>query len=247
MGKTLNILLIAPNQRNLNSIPEIRMLSSIHKVQVLSGNVTSQDVFQAARASHVDVIHFATHGGPDGVTLSSVEYSESGIANKIVNTLSPEDIVQIAKLSKAKLLFFNACNTGKLASYATRRGIEYAISANEEVTEEDAWKFPLTFYEFIGTQPEHNGDINFALTFDRAEGGDGLYSFSINLTEYLARPSEIDIEKLNVRIDSLTHEMELLRMNLTSTRSVLLRLLGGSFVVTMVSVLLLVLKTLGVL
>jgi hypothetical protein len=243
----MRILLVAPDHYEIDAAPEIRILSGIHNVEILSGAVSAKDVFQAARASNKDVVHFATHGGPDHILLSTIEKVErDGTISKTREILTAEDVVQVAKLCQAQLIFFNACNTGKLASYSTRRGISFAISANEEFKDREAWKFPVTFYEFIeGRSLGSHEEFNFAKAFDRAENGDGTYSFIISLLDYLSRPSEFDVRELKDQMDSMQTEMEKFRENLSRTRTLMMFIMASLTLPTVVGTIWAVIYLLG--
>jgi hypothetical protein len=219
----------------------------MHNVEILSGQVSARDVFQAARSGDKDVIHFATHGGPDHLLLSTIERVEKdGTISKTREIMTAEDIVQVAKLCQAQLIFFNACNTSKLASYATRRGILFAISANEEFKDRDAWKFPVTFYEFIESRTSGvHEEFSFARAFDRAENGDGTYSFTISLLDYLSRPSEFDVRELKDQMDSMQLEMEKFRENLTRTRTLMMFIMASLTLPTVVGTIWAVIYLLG--
>ena len=67
------------------------------------------------------------------------------------------------------------------------------------------------------------------MAFDRAENGDGTYSFTISLLDFLARPSEFDVRELKATMNALQDEnkairveMQAMRENLTNTRSILI-------------------------
>jgi len=200
----MKILLIAPESSNIDSISEIRTLSGMHRVQTLNGTVTTQDVYQAARGQQIDALHFASHSGPAGIQLSGDE------------VLSPEDIVTVSKLAEASLVFFNGCNTGKLASYATAHGIPYAIFANMDIPEFSAWKFPLAFYEYIEHQNGHEkGSIDYPLAFSQSgTGQDGTYGFAVSLEALLSRPEQLALDELDQSLQSINDLVRLLARTL---------------------------------
>ena len=126
--------------------------------------MTAEDVYQAARETRFDIIHFATHGGPDGVALSGG------------SLLTAEDIAQVARLKETPELFFNACSTGKLAAYAVRHGVRTAICAEVDILDNQAWKLPLAFYST--RRNGHAGDPIGA--YIMADSGDGDYALHVS-------------------------------------------------------------------
>ena len=158
------MLIVAPDQGGLNTIPEVRLIQTWHHTSTLNGTVTAEDVYQAARETRFDIIHFATHGGPDGVALSGG------------SLLTAEDIAQVARLKETPELFFNACSTGKLAAYAVRHGVRTAICAEVDILDNQAWKLPLAFYST--RRNGHAGDPIGA--YIMADSGDGDYALHIS-------------------------------------------------------------------
>lgn len=243
----MNILLVAPEIPNVDSVPEIRVLGGQHRVLVLSGKVAVQDVYQEARRLNYDAIHFATHGSPDGVKLGVMEtITPDGTIQRREEWLTEVDILQISKLSKARLVFFNACNTSKLASYLVGHGILYAISATTTIEDNDAWKFPLAFYEHITQQPSREHDmINYALAFEKTSDGTGLYSFYVNVQEYLSRPTEVEFKELVNHVGQLQTDLKLVGQSLTETKRSLRVVIGAYTTLICVIVLFILAQTFG--
>lgn len=164
MGAIVRVLVIAPEQTGLNTLPEIRQIQRRHHMSVLDGVVTVEDIYQACRETPFDVIHFATHSGPDGVLLS----------NGVLFTA--DEIAGVARLKETRCLFFNSCNSSKLASYAVRHGVRYAVHTNISIPDADAWKAAVSFYESL--QNGHGKDYIGAYVV--ADDGDGKYGLSVD-------------------------------------------------------------------
>lgn len=138
----------------------MRLIQTWHHTSTLNGIVTAEDVFYTCQNTAFDIIHFATHGGPHGIELSGGE------------VFTAEDIAQVARLKETPELFFNACQTGRLASYAVRHGVRTAICAEIDISEAEAWKLPLAFYS-----ARRNGHANDPVgAYMLADSGDGDYS-----------------------------------------------------------------------
>jgi len=156
----VRVLLIVPTvQPAIDTVPEIRSITSLHQVTVINGSVSIRELYQIAQRGNFDVIHFGTHGG----------------------TYQAEDILSLARVASASLVFLNACNTGKIASYLVAHGIPYAISTNVELADMEAWKVPLSFYEFLARQEQRGEVLNYPVAYSQADSGDGDYSFSVSV------------------------------------------------------------------
>ena len=113
----MKILIIAPDLGGVDAVGEVRRIQQWHDVAVLYGLVTVDDIYRAVQEKAYDVLHFATHGGPEGLALS----------NGVI--LRAEDIAQFIRLRETTGVFFSACNTGRIASYCVRHGARWAVSA----------------------------------------------------------------------------------------------------------------------
>lgn len=165
----VRILFIAPNSEGLDSQPEIRDISSRRHIQVtvLNGVVGSRDIYTHAREGY-DVLHFVAHGGEEGVLLSDG------------STLTYQEIAQIARLSHAKILFFNSCETGKPASYVVHHGVLWAIFGNIQIEDATAWQHPIGFYNsLVNLEPQ-----TIANALRIADNSSGDYGYTISL-QYL--------------------------------------------------------------
>lgn len=172
----MRVLLIVPTvQPAIDTVPEIRSITSLHQVTVVNGDVSIRELYQIAQRGNFDVIHFGTHGG----------------------TYQAEDILSLARVASASLVFLNACSTGRVASYLVAHGISYAISTNVELADMQAWKVPLSFYEYLARQ-EHAGEVlNYPVAYSQADSGDGDYSLSVSVERITT------MAKLTRRIEEL--------------------------------------------
>lgn len=162
----------------LDTIPEIRALTSMHRVTVLNGTVTAQDVYNACRQEQRDIIHFAAHSDEYKVLLSGDE------------TLDAEDIAQIARIARCRLVFFNSCRSARLATYAVAHGVQFAIATTVDIPDREAWKTPLSFYGYLHEQMAAVQDplkVDIPAAFRGAVNGEGTYM----LLTSIQRQSEI--------------------------------------------------------
>lgn len=159
----MRVLIVAPEQPGLHTIPEVRAVQAWHYTSTLNGKVTLEDVVQTCLATAFDTIHFATHGGPEGLQLSDGEL------------LTPSDVARIARMHDTPEIFFNACNTAGLAARVVREGPQYAISALNDLPDDDAWKFPYAYYS--ARQAGHaKGPVG---AFMAADANDGSYALLV--------------------------------------------------------------------
>ncbi len=160
----MRVLIVCPDQQDINAIPEVRRIQSLHHTSTLNGTVTAEDIYNAAQQTAFDVLHFATHGGPEGVALSGGAI------------FTAEDIAQVARLRESMGVFFNACNTGKLAAYCVRHGPRWAISSEVELVDYEAWKPAAAFYSHL-----RNGNSkDFVGAYLLGDSGDGDFALHID-------------------------------------------------------------------
>lgn len=160
----MRILAIAPDSPGINAIPEVRRIQARHDCSLLYGAVTTEDIFRACQEKQFDVLHFAAHGGPDGVQLSGGAL------------LTAEDIAQFLRLRETRGVFFSSCQTGRLAAYCARHGAQWAISSEVDLENGEAWKLPAAFYLH-----QANGHArDFVGAFTLADSGDGDYALHVS-------------------------------------------------------------------
>ena len=160
----IKILLVAPDLVGVDAINEARRIQQYHDVVTLYGTVTVDDVYRAVQEKSFDVLHFATHGGPDGVQLSG------GVV------LDAETIAQFLRLRESAGLFLSSCDTGKIAAYAVQHGAVWAISSEVPLPDAEAWKLAAAFYSH-----QRNGHAkDFVGAFRLADSGDGEYSLMVS-------------------------------------------------------------------
>jgi hypothetical protein len=162
----MRILIVAPDMVGVDAIPEVRRIQSWHDCVTLYGTVTVEDIFRLCQEKEFDVLHFASHGGPNGIQLS----------NNVV--LTAEDVAQALRLKETKGVFLNACNTGKVASYVVRHGATWAISSEIELPDAEAWKLASAFY----SHQRYGTSRDFVGAYLLADSGDGEYSLAVNPT-----------------------------------------------------------------
>ena len=160
----VRVLIVSADSPGIDSVREVRFIQGIHHTSLLHGTVTEADIFAVCRDTAFDIIHFASHGGPEGVQLSNGEIMDAN------------SIATVARLRETEGLIFNSCEAAVLANYAVRHGVRWALSADGVLENDDAWKLPAAFYGAL--RNGHSRDIVGA--FILADGGDGKYGLRWN-------------------------------------------------------------------
>lgn len=159
----MRILVVSPDFVGADTAGELAGIMAIHQVEFLYEHVTPKRLFDLCGSRKFDVIHFLTHGGPDGVVIDSDEL------------LDPDDIAMLCRMAGARLVFFNACSTARPATYITRHGVPFSIFATIEIPMAEAWQRPAAFYRACVDASDES--ILSALLI--ADGGDARYSHVI--------------------------------------------------------------------
>lgn len=156
----MKILLLVPDVTpRLDTVPEIRSLTSLHQVTVLSGSLSNRELYEAAQRGNYDIIHVGAH----------------------TDTFHRDDLLQVARVSNASLVLLNACVAGALASFLVAHGVPYVVATNIELKDNEAWKMPVAFYEYLARQEHHQEIISFPKAFEKADTGDGDYSLLVSV------------------------------------------------------------------
>jgi hypothetical protein len=113
VGTRTRIIVIAPTTKGL---PELQGLPKEvmgfvnakegdrhYQVKLLQGEVTEQDVAQAAIEGRAEIWWIASHGGPDGIALSN-------------STLTIASLAPYVRTSMADLLVLNSCESLEIAA-----------------------------------------------------------------------------------------------------------------------------------
>jgi hypothetical protein len=211
----IRVLLVAPDQPGISSISEVRTITALLRVTVLNGTVTAQDIYSEARHGKYDVLHVATHSEDHAVHLSGGE------------TLSPEDVAQVARLCGAQLILFNSCRSGLMAAYAVAHDVPAAIYCNVELLDREAWKLPLSFYSLLAEQDTALGVLDIASAFHGADTGEGLYGMLVRIDQFPAA-AKLAVEMAEQRTKLAQIETALNRMTQLAGMLLIMWLIGGS-------------------
>lgn len=194
----MKILLVTPDDPQINAIQEIRTITSLHQVLVLNGKLSTREIYEVAQRGTLDALHFGLHGDDSGLLLGA-------------DKLETDDLLQIMRVSGVRLVYFNACNSGALGAFLVARGLPYAIVTNRQLDEADAWKMPLAFYEFLARQERAGVAVDIPLSFGQADSGDGLYSLLVSLPRISTLASVTEkVDRLEGRMRTMFYAMGLL-------------------------------------
>lgn len=203
----MRILLVAPGVANVNSIPEIRMITRGHRTQVLNGNVTVQDLYAAVTNDSFDCIHFATHMEDDTSTLDEIILSDN-------ERLDLNGATRIARMGKARLVMFNVCLAARFAAYLVKNRVPVVIYTTVAIEDRSAWELPCAFYEECKRIENEHGSMDFKAIFDSIDNGDGKYSilvgsdYVIDIVQTAILPMKDAIEHLKIQTEKLVEDVE---------------------------------------
>lgn len=208
----MRILLVAPGVTNVNSIPEIRMITRAHRAHVLNGDVTVQDLYAAVTNDSFDCIHFATHMEDDTSTLDEIILSDN-------ERLDLNGATRIARMGKVKLVMFNVCLAARFAAYLVRNRVPVVIYTTVAIEDRSAWELPCAFYEECKRIEGESGSLDFRAIFDSIDNGDGKYSilvggdYVIDIVQTAILPMKDAIEHLKAQTEKLVEDVERLATN----------------------------------
>lgn len=217
----MRILLVAPTDNSIQPTSEIRTLSSMHKVYLLNGVVTQEDVYAAANNNQFDAIHFLTHGSSEVLALSEGAFMKA------------DDVVAVTRQSQAKIVFINACDTAKIGNAVVAKTDASVISTSVDIDDSEAWKLPMTFYTNINRREQLNHITDhhrmYVEQFLESDAGDGTYGISINPRDYLERVNSASIVEtlsaLQGSLDSVSRKTTRYVLALTFASVILMVLL----------------------
>lgn len=208
----MNILLIAPDNLGLNTIPEIRTLTELHKTYVLNGTVTINDIQNIVSHTKYDAIHFATH------LANTKNFTDILLSNNEI--LDRDELVQIIKNSKCKLVFFNLCSAARLGAFVSRRTDASAIFTTIDLDDRDAWKIPLLFYTECSILERNKKLLIFKEIFNFVDEETSKYGFSSSskYADYILEPIFVELDELRTNIGLAKNDISILNNDLKLVR-----------------------------
>lgn len=225
MTQTLRALFInSPVFSGIDPTPEIERLSRRLNTVIVSDGLSFGKLFDICKYEEFDIIHFACHAvvddegcysellldvdpsvtGDDIRTIRNAQASpsEHRRVRPLVQTLKRDQVLQLVKLSKAKLGFFNACNSAYIANYCVSLGLESAVFTTVDIPDSRAWEIPSLFYESLHRQSQSQTSISYRSAFSYAVSSnpDGRYGWA----ESPQKMSISDPERVLLKIEELT-------------------------------------------
>lgn len=171
----MRVLVVAPSVSGVSSGTEIDSIAPEHDTDIVSDHVTQIRLMARTARQHYDIVHFLTHSDEKGILLSD------GI-------MSPEDIARLAKHTRARMVFLNACSSTIPGQYMVDIGIPAVIVHNKDVPDDEAIQVAGYFYNELAI---NGGDMKSA--YSVANPHNGTLSFLSNgnyrdplLTEIIA-------------------------------------------------------------
>lgn len=158
----MRILIIAPTSNGIDHTMEVDSIAPAHETDIVSDNVTQVRLMARTARQHYDILHFLSHGDSAGIALSD-------------GLMTPEDIARLAKHTRARMVFLNACNSTVPGQYLVDVGIPACIVHNKPVADDEAIRVAGYFYNELSI---NGGDMKSA--YSVANPRDGTFSFLSN-------------------------------------------------------------------
>ena len=161
----MRVLIVAPTVAGMTDLAtntEIDSIAPEHDTDIVSGDVSQLRLMTRAERQNYDIIHFLAHGSEMGVMLTD-------------GVMSPRDMAQLARHTRAKLIFLNACSSTVPGQFLVDAGIPAAIVQNRDVNDKEAVRIAAYFYNELTV---NNSDLRKA--YDVANPHDGTLSWLSN-------------------------------------------------------------------
>lgn len=201
------VLLIAPDLPGLETSIEAELIGGRYfNITPLQGEVDHERITRATARSRFDILHFASHGGNDGILLSG---------NR---TLTKEHLAQIANQTGAELVYLNACNSALLGQFLADRGVPLVIANTKETLDDDAIRTAAYFY---ASAADYDGDYRKAN--ERVSPKDGSLAIFAG-SGYIDRL----IQPLMNAISEMAKKLDALRKQMMAGQRTTMQILAGS-------------------
>lgn len=188
----MRILLIAPTlQTNapMLDIPlELEQLGIGHQIIALTGVVNHERILRATASQHFDALHIASHCINNQILLSNDE------------TLTREQLGQIARKVRVNLVFLNACDSAQLAQSLVDVGIPVVTAWTIPVLDADGIRTATFFYDEL---LRNNNDLHNAYRKVNPRDGSFLFLAGDGYIENLLLPLVQRLDQLSQQIARL--------------------------------------------
>ncbi len=184
----------------LATFAEMQDISRRHKVLPFLAERSDMHAWMSdLRHNPQQILHFAGHIGSD----------DDGHPNLLVlgeHLLTPDDVVNLARITDAQMLFFNSCNSALFANYAVRNGVACSIYTTAPLRDSVAWKYPIRFYEQVARQEEEREIVDLRKAFESTVDRTGLYGWASNglYERDLLSPIVLELGQLHRRVSEQT-------------------------------------------
>lgn len=157
----------------LSTSPEIQDISRRHTIYPFLATDSMRSWNNELRRNSFDILHFGGH-------ISLDQYKRPSRLHIGAEVLTVDDIMSMARLCSARLVFLNGCDSAYMANALVRNGLPAAIYTTIELEDADAWKFPLSFYEVVARQEDEHSIIDLRKAFEASVDRNGVYGWVSN-------------------------------------------------------------------
>lgn len=161
----MRVLIVAPANGldgSIDSATEIDSIAPAHDTDIVQDSVTKVRLMTRVSQHTYDILHFLTHGDDGGLRLSD-------------GVMTPEEIARLARHTRARMVFLNACSSIVPGQYLVDVGIPAVVVHNREVADYEAIQVAGYFYSELAV---NGGDMKSA--YSVANKRDGSLSWLSN-------------------------------------------------------------------
>lgn len=207
----MNTLIIAPEGTGSRTANEVQEISISIRAVSLTGYVTRAHVLEALEQTW-DVLWFATHGDPTGVSLSD-------------EMLPISDLIALVRQAEARIVILNSCSSeapALLLYHELERAVSVVFTV-ATVPDPSAYQMAALFARGLAA------GLNTQEAFERARpGAGGVYRILVGEDMPSQDYTAADYRRIDDRLDRIVNDLALLRGDVSSTRhdvsSVLVRM-----------------------
>lgn len=209
------LLVIGGLQAGINSSPEFNSISRLLRVQVLSGDVSYDNIYSVClRDGPFDGIHIL---GDMSEELERVGGDHFYFSQD--RSMDEQQVASIVGAARCKFLFLNACRTARVGTYvALNSRVEAVVYTTIPIEDARAWEMPERFYRALSETQGRTEEFNYDDLFVEAVSAarDGKYSIislgripeTINVARELRLIKSILVQIRQQFEENLRHQKE---------------------------------------
>jgi hypothetical protein len=149
---------------------------------------TLTDVYEITKDQDFDIVHVAAHGDENGIQLGK-------------DFLGVDILARIAKKARAKLVYFNSCNSARLGQYLIDNGIASVIMTSTAIDDtQDAWTIAGYFYTELA---RNGGDFKRAYQIAKPDNGTLIWLSNGRYVDLEIQPLLSELQDIKTQMQSI--------------------------------------------